>query len=306
MSFRLFIYYSALCGGWAALIGWALGRAAAGQGVVAQAAVKGMLLGLFVAFALSIVDGRWNSAGGHFGSLLLRVLVATAGGAIAGLIGGTTGQLLYSALPLPGFLVLGWTLTGFLIGASLGIFDLLALLVRGEDLRGAWRKLVNGVIGGTVGGLLGGLLFLALKALGASVFRDRSPDELWSPSAWGFVALGICIGLAIGLAQVILKEAWVRVQKGFREGRELILSKPETVLGRGEGCDLGLFGDPAVERIHARILRRGDSFLLADADTPGGTFLNGTRIRQPSVLRSGDTIQLGSSLLKFRERQQRR
>ena len=35
----------------------------------------------------------------------------------------------------------------------------------------------------------------------------------------------------------------------------LILTRPETTLGRSEACDLGLFGDPDVARMHARILR---------------------------------------------------
>ena len=38
MSFRLFIYYCAICGGWAALVGWALGRILAPSGV--EEAVK--------------------------------------------------------------------------------------------------------------------------------------------------------------------------------------------------------------------------------------------------------------------------
>ena len=58
----------------------------------------------------------------------------------------------------------------------------------------------------------------------------------------------------IGLAQVVLKEAWLRVEQGFRPGRELMLVKEETAIGRAEGCDLGLFGDNGVERKHARIL----------------------------------------------------
>ena len=76
---------------------------------------------------------------------------------------------------------------------------------------------------------------------------------MWTPSAAGFVALGLCIGLLIGAAQVILKEAWVKVEEGFRPGRELIVSKGEIVIGRAESCDVGLFGDNAVERTHARI-----------------------------------------------------
>ena len=106
----------------------------------------------------------------------------------------------------------------------------------------------------------------------------------------------------IGAAQVILKEAWVKVEAGFRPGRELIVAKAEIVIGRAESCDIGLFGDNAVERTHARILRRDDRYVLVDADTPGGTYLNGQRITEPSPLRSGDEIRVGRNLLRFRER----
>jgi pSer/pThr/pTyr-binding forkhead associated (FHA) protein len=66
-----------------------------------------------------------------------------------------------------------------------------------------------------------------------------------------------------------------------------------------------LFGDPAVERVHARIVQRRDSYVLEDAGTPGGTWLNQQRIGQPIPLRSGDLIRVGSSVLRFGERQRR-
>src|SRR5262249_54388941 len=127
----------------------------------------------------------------------------------------------------------------------------------------------------------------------------------WSPSATGFVVVGLCVGLLIGLARVILKEAWVRVEKGFRAGRELILSKPETLIGRAESCDIGLFGDNAVEKTHARIVRQGGSYVVTDAGTPNGTYLNGERITGPTPLRSGDLIEVGAAALRFGERQKR-
>jgi hypothetical protein len=304
MSFRLFIYYCAVCGGWAAIVGWSLGRMIAGGEVILAAGVKGMFLGLLVAFALGLVDGLWNQSR-RFVTVGMRVLVAAAGGGLAGLVGGVIGQTFYSKYDLPVFLIMGWAITGLLIGVSLGAFDFLARVLRGEDRRGALRKILNGLIGGAVGGILGGILFLLVKSAWGGIFRDRQLDELWSPSAAGFVALGLCIGLAIGLAQVILKDSWLRIEKGFRKGREMILSKPEITLGRGEWCDVGLFGDPAVEKTHARIRRSGNNYVLADEETAGGTFLNGQRIRQPALLRSGDAIQIGSSVLRFRERQKR-
>ncbi len=103
----------------------------------------------------------------------------------------------------------------------------------------------------------------------------------------------------------MLKQAWLKVEKGFRPGRELIVSKEQVVIGRGEACDIGLFGDNGVERTHARILRKGVGYLLIDADTPGGTYLNGRRIDGPTPLHAGDEIGVGRSLIRFGERPRR-
>ncbi len=73
---------------------------------------------------------------------------------------------------------------------------------------------------------------------------------------------------------MVLKEAWIKVAQGFRAGRELMLSKEETTIGRAENCDLGMFGDNTIERLHSRILLENNRYLLADAETPGGTYLN--------------------------------
>src|SRR5262249_50084533 len=95
------------------------------------------------------------------------------------------------------------------------------------------------------------------------------------------------------------------VEKGFRAGRELILSKAQTVIGRAEGCDIGLFGDNAVAKAHARIRQDGDRYYLEDNDTEGGTFLNDERITEPTLLRAGDRIRVGRAVLRFGERQKK-
>ena len=302
MSFRLFIWYCSLCGGCAAYVGWALGRVASPESSVMQAAVKGMFLGMMVALSLGLIDALWSLHWAQVHRIGARVLVAVAVGAVGGFLGGLVGQALYRFRHWSVFLIFGWAMTGLLIGAAPGVFDVLARLMREEDIGGALRKIVNGVLGGFLGGLLGSVLFLMLQSVWGLVFRDRVED-FWSPSATGFVALGMCIGLLIGLAQVILKEAWVKVEAGFRPGRELILSKPEVVIGRAESCDVGLFGDNTVERTHARILRKGRQYLLDDAGTAGGTYLNGERVAGPTPLRAGDLIQVGRCVLRFGERQ---
>ena len=86
----------------------------------------------------------------------------------------------------------------------------------------------------------------------------------------------------------------------------MLLSKDETTIGRAEWCDIGLFGSHGVEKLHAKILRREGQFYLADNNTPGGTYLNDVRVKEPMLLHNGDLIRLGDCLLKFGEKQPRR
>jgi hypothetical protein len=293
MSFKLFIYYCAVCGGWAAFVAWVLTEwwhlLDFKSEWVRSSTISGVV-GLSLAAAVGALDALLNAVGIQ---RWFRVVVCLGVGAVGGFLGGILGQLLQN-LGLPRFL--GWMLVGLGIGASIAVFDLFRALPTGKALSTANRKLINGVIGGILGGALGGILFEQLKNL------ERLPR---TSLALGLAILGVSIGLLIGLAQIILKEAWLKVEKGFRAGREMMLSKAETTIGRAESCDVGLFGDNGIERTHARILLERNRYVLADASSPGGTFLNEQRISGPTPLHSGDLIRVGHSLLRFGERQKR-
>lgn len=295
MSFRLFIYYCAICGGWAAFLTWGILEATGWRGRVNPylwAALTGALLGTIVAAAIGAVDALLNAVGSQ---RLVRVGICLGIGLIGGMFGGIAGEFLHSTLHFPVFI--GWMLTGTCIGASIGIYDLLRSRITKGDTRAPLKKTLNGIYGGLLGGFLGGLPFGFLMGSTAIPRTDL---------AISLVILGLCIGLLIGLAQVFLKEAWLKVAQGFRPGRELLLAKDETTIGRAESCDLGLFGDNTIERLHARILLRDHRYLLADADTSGGTFLNEERIAEPTPLKSGDKIRVGKSVIEFGERQKRK
>jgi hypothetical protein len=304
MSLRWFVYYCSLFGGCAAYIGWVMGRFPPVLHHVLLAAIKGMFLGMVLSIGLTLVDTLWNFTAKDGLLAIGRLLVGGFVGSIGGFMGGMIGQVLYAKTQWAAFQILGWTFTGLLIGMSVGIFDLLLRLARDEDSSGARRKVINGVLGGTLGGFLGGIIFWLLSKMWGAALAERA-DEFWSPSATGFVALGLCIGLLIGTAQVILKEAWIKVEAGFRPGREMILSGVETVIGRGEGSHIALFGDSGVEKVHARIIHKSGRYLLEDEGTPGGTYLNGRPIDGPTPLRAGDIIEVGRSALRFGERQKR-
>ena len=294
MSFKLFIYYCALLGGWAAFMTWGVLAATQQRGQVSPylwATMTGGLLGLLVAAAIGMVDSILNAVGFQ---RIIRVGICMAIGFFGGMLGGLVGQALNSHLHLP--LFVGWMLTGICIGASIGVYDLLRATMKGGDMRMPLKKTLNGIYGGFLGGFLGGVPF-------GYLIGNRTIPR--SDLAISLVILGLCIGLFVGMAQVFLKEAWIKVAQGFRAGRELMLAKDETTIGRAESCDLGLFGDNGIERLHARILLKNNRYMLADADTPGGTYLNDQLISKPTPLSSGDTIRVGNSVIEFGERQKR-
>ncbi len=69
-------------------------------------------------------------------------------------------------------------------------------------------------------------------------------------------------------------------------------------VGRSSQNDL-ILEDPGVSRVHARITRASEGWVLTDAGGKNGTFLNGTRISAPVVLRKGDMVRVGSTTLIF-------
>ncbi len=308
MSFTRFIYYCSLCGGWAAFVAWGLVQFSGirtdspdsfwGTHPAIKDAVIALVLGVLCASAVGAVDALMNSTGGQ---RFLRVGICLAVGLLGGFLGGLIGGTLYQVLSVPR--VFGWILVGASIGASIGIFDLLSALQGSHEIGPAVRKMRNGLAGGALGGFVGGLLFSGVMKL--TELAQTVSLELSSLAA-GLVILGLCIGLLIGLAQVILREAWVRVEAGFRPGREMMLAKGELTIGRAEACDIGLFGDPGVEKLHARILRKNNRFLLEDNETPGGTYLNDQRVTTATPLKSGDLIRVGRNVLRFGERQKRK
>jgi hypothetical protein len=126
--------------------------------------------------------------------------------------------------------------------------------------------------------------------------------------AVAFVVLGVSIGVLIGLAQVVLREAWLTVRDGYRSGRQLILSAPVTVLGRGEYVGLPFLGTwgKGLAPEHAAILRQPDgSYAIEDRRTELGTQVNGKLIQGRTSLRDGDLIKLGTNYICFSERQRK-
>lgn len=86
------------------------------------------------------------------------------------------------------------------------------------------------------------------------------------------------------LATLIQKE-------GKSPGKQVPIRKSETTFGNGELSDV-VISDPGVSKLHARIRKIKNRFVLYDLISDGGTYLNGKKILRPRVLYDFDEISL--------------
>ncbi|MFZ5863152.1 MAG: diguanylate cyclase [Nitrospirota bacterium] len=85
---------------------------------------------------------------------------------------------------------------------------------------------------------------------------------------------------------------------GLSIGEKIALSKDRMVIGRHTDSDI-CFDDALVSRQHAEILTRPDgTAVLRDLDSRNGTLCNDQRITE-RVLRDGDVMWIGRSVLKY-------
>jgi pSer/pThr/pTyr-binding forkhead associated (FHA) protein len=99
--------------------------------------------------------------------------------------------------------------------------------------------------------------------------------------------------VAIKLSQVDLPRLAVRMPG--RTTWELALDGDQFTIGRASGNDI-IVDLPEVSRLHARLERRGDRFVLKDNNSSNGTWFGSTRIDEVP-LQGGDTFRLGAAQL---------
>ncbi len=265
-------------------------------------AVFGFLLGLLLALVDSLAletQTRRNQT----------LAIGAAVGAIGGWVGLTLGEVAFALIyPLSGltqdqlpvnpaqfFIVLvgralGYAFIGSIVGAAQGAVSRSTIIAR------------QGAFGGFIGGFLGGTVFQILGGLGFSPSLSR---------LLALMATGALAGFFVGLVQNLLKQAWIRVVLGRNEGKEYLLAKPVTTLGRSELADIGLFGDPSIAPTHAAIeslsaQNRHRLRAVMEPNTRGAEYapplVNGQPVSGEQWLADGDTVQIGKRTLLFSEK----
>jgi hypothetical protein len=241
----------------------------------------------------SAVAGAWEVAGTRFAKAAVPMFGAAF---VAGFIGNAVylqilQGILEEALRGGGVLsdndirfylarALGWALFGIGIGATIGL------------LNRSRRQAINGAIGGAIGGTAGGIVF---QFVSANLEAGNGLSRLL-----GLAAVGGLIGLATRAVETARREAWLQILAGGMAGKEFILYHDVTRLGASPECEIFLLKDAAVAKFHAEIEDRGTQRILTAA--PGAPVLVNQVPVDSRVLRNGDQLQIGNTVIGYSER----
>jgi len=173
----------------------------------------------------------------------------------------------------------GWGIFGCGIGVTLGA------------LEKSRSKAVNGAIGGAIGGALGGLVF---QYVAVHLHSEKGGRFL------GIAAVGLLIAAATRAVETVRRDAWLSVVAGGMAGKEFILYHPVTRIGSNPDCEIYLLKDPAVEPFHAQIADQGGRRVLT-ASPAAPVYVNQAATTN-HVLRSGDSVQIGKTVIAYTER----
>jgi pSer/pThr/pTyr-binding forkhead associated (FHA) protein len=275
---RLVLFAGAgLLGG---VAGWAAADPlAAVSNVYVRALLLGVVVGVFVGAFIGAIEGLST---GHKNQAWQGVKLGGLAGLVGGGVGLLVGELAFGLFGGLGGRIIGWSVFGLAVGLGAG-----------------WvgrspARLRNGGVGGFLGGAIGGVVYQIVAAL--------LPQTAGRGLA--LALLGAIIGLGIGLVSEILKRGWLMVirsqSRNAREGKEYPLVKAKTTIGRAEESDVGLFGDQSVANLHAVIERQKGKFMVTRGE--GQVRVNQVPVSQPVQLKNGDRVEVGGTLLLFRDR----
>lgn len=93
--------------------------------------------------------------------------------------------------------------------------------------------------------------------------------------------------------------AYMIVKSGSRSGTNFSLKKSVIKMGRDPGNDI-MVDDKKSSREHAKLKLEDGKFVLYDLASSNGTYVNGTKITNQSLM-DGDEVQIGDTVLVFKK-----
>jgi pSer/pThr/pTyr-binding forkhead associated (FHA) protein len=104
----------------------------------------------------------------------------------------------------------------------------------------------------------------------------------------------------VNLNEIESGTALLVIRGGEEEGEYFVLSSPVTSIGRHADSDIAL-DDITVSRRHSEIHHTGGQYIVRDAGSLNGTYVNQQRVDEV-VLSHGDELQIGKFRLVFFDR----
>lgn len=72
----------------------------------------------------------------------------------------------------------------------------------------------------------------------------------------------------------------------------------EVSIGRAAGCQVTI-DDTYASQIHARVFNRDNQWMIEDLGSTNGTWLNRHKVSGPMVIKPGDVIQIGNTVMEL-------
>ncbi|MBN1295286.1 FHA domain-containing protein [bacterium] len=94
---------------------------------------------------------------------------------------------------------------------------------------------------------------------------------------------------------------WLIVERGPGIGDSYHLRQAVLTIGRSP-VNLVQINDKSVSRRHAQLRLTEDQYFVTDLKSSNGTFINGKRLSEATLLEHDDLLQLGEVVLRYKEK----